>query len=123
MRGGGRGLPSWGEEQRPPPYLARAGASTGSGLGRGGGEGWRGGAGLGPLGGPRMRRPVSFLLLRRVPTSPSGTSPPTAWKGAPEAILQDIGVPDRKRWECGASTKEECLCLLFKVTPFLLQYL
>lgn len=77
-RGSGRGLPSWGEEQRPPPYLARAGASAGSGLGRGGGEGRRGGAGLGPLGGLRMRRPVSFLLLRRVPTSPSGTSPPTA---------------------------------------------
>lgn len=36
-RGGGRGLPSWGEEQRPPPYLGRE--SAGSGPGRGGGEG------------------------------------------------------------------------------------
>lgn len=44
LRGCGRGLPSWGEEQRPPPYLGRESAR--SGPGRGGGEG---AAGLGPL--------------------------------------------------------------------------
>lgn len=80
-RGGGRGLPSWGAEQRPPLIWAGAGASAGSGPGRG------------LRGGPAEGRRVpgcGHMLLRRIRTSTP--PPPRPGKGAPDTPARSRGA-------------------------------